>query len=129
MQISLYLLSSLLQKFLFNGSFVLTENNKVENVAYSATDITDVVYWSEAEDIEGMTIITEGNTAVRSSASASAYAAQDVMFTTLPAGKYRITVNICDAVGKEPQGTVFNFKAGESVFFGYAAGFWPHQKR
>jgi len=104
-----------------NGSFELTENNQVVNLAYAATDITNVEYWSEAEDIEGMTIITEGNTAIRSSASASAYAEQDVVFTTLPAGKYKITVNICDAVGKTPQGTVFNFKAGESVFFGYAA--------
>ena len=105
----------------YNGSFKLTENNQVVNLAYAATDITNVEYWSEAEDIEGMTIITEGNTTIRSSASASAYAEQDVVFTTLPAGKYKITVNICDAAGKNPQGTVFNFKAGESVFFGYAA--------
>ena len=106
----------------YNGSFKLTENNQVVNLAYAATDITNVEYWSEAEDIEGMTIITEGNTTIRSSASASAYAEQDVVFTTLPAGKYKITVNICDAAGKNPSGTVFNFKAGESVFFGYAAG-------
>lgn len=106
----------------YNGSFKLTENNQVVNLAYAATDITNVEYWSEAEDIAGMTIITEGNTSIRSSASASAYAAkQDVVFTTLPAGKYKITVNICDAAGKNPTGTVFNFKAGESVLFGYAA--------
>lgn len=106
----------------YNGSFKLIENNQVVNLEYAATDITNVEYWSEAEDIEGMTIITEGNTTIRSSASASAYAAvQDVVFTTLPAGKYKITVNICDAAGKNPSGTVFNFKAGESVFFGYAA--------
>lgn len=104
-----------------NGSFELTENNQEVNLEYAATDITNVEYWSEAEDIEGMTIITEGNTTIRSSASASAYAEQDVVFTTLPAGKYKITVNICDAAGKNPSGTVFNFKAGESVFFGYAA--------
>ena len=98
----------------------LSEKTTVKTVTYTASDITDVVYFSEAEKIEGLTLATNGNTAVRSSYGASAYAADsDVVFTKLSAGKYKLTTVICDATSKA--GSVWNFKAGNDTIFTFTA--------
>ena len=97
----------------YNYSFDLTADNQVENIKYATTDKTDIVYLSEGEDIEGMTPCTHSNTAIRSSHSASAYAADaDVKFTTLPAGKYILSAVIFDSA-KTPD-SHWIFKAGET---------------
>lgn len=73
----------------YNYSLALDEDNKVVNFTdYAATDITDVAFYSEAEDIAGLTAVTSGNAAIRSSQSAVAYAGADTVITNLPAGKY-----------------------------------------
>lgn len=96
----------------YNYSFDLTQENQVVNISYAKTEITDVVYLSEGEDIEGMTPCTHSNTTIRSSHSASAYAASaDVKFTTLGAGTYQLTAIIFDG-SKDPD-SHFIFKAGE----------------
>ncbi len=98
----------------------LSEKTTVKTVTYTASDITDVVYFSEAEKIEGLTLATNGNTAIRSSNGASAYAAdKDVVFTKLSAGKYKLTTVICDATSKA--GSVWNFKAGNDTIFTFTA--------
>ncbi|MBR6592328.1 MAG: hypothetical protein IKK81_06895 [Prevotella sp.] len=94
----------------FNGSFVLTENNKVENVAYSATDITDVVYWSEAEEIVGATPQTGSNANVRCSNSIGASFAENTTVVNLPAGKYKIWAQVWGNAT-----TTFNILAGETI--------------
>ena len=94
----------------FNGSFVLTENNKVENVAYSATDITDVVYWSEAEEIDGATPQTGSNANIRCSNSIGASFAENTTVVNLPAGKYKIWAQVWGN-----KGTTFNILAGETI--------------
>lgn len=101
-------------------SFTLSENNMVKTITYSATETTNVVYFSEAENIEGLTKATNSNTGVRSSNGASAYAAsEDVVFTTLPAGKYKLTTIICDA--SKNAGSTWNFLAGEETIFTFTA--------
>lgn len=55
----------------YNTSFTLNEDAKVVNLDYTDASVSDVVYLSEGEDIEGMTVINTGNTAIRSSNSAS----------------------------------------------------------
>ncbi len=98
----------------------LNEDNLTKEVAFTASDITGVVYFSEAEDIEGLTLSNNGNTFIRSSNGASAYAADgDVVFTTLPNGKYKIATVICDA--SKNAGSVWNFKAGEQTVFEFTA--------
>lgn len=101
-------------------SMTLNKNNLTKNVTFTASDITGVVYFSEAEDIEGLTPTNNSNTFIRSSNGASAYAANDdVVFTQLPNGKYKIATVICDA--SKNAGSVWNFKAGEQMVFEFTA--------
>ena len=99
----------------YNYSFTLNNNNQVEELAYDATEIDNVVYLSEGEDIAGLTQITTGNSAIRSSNSAAGYAAEaDVEFITLPAGTYKLTAALYDSA-KTPD-SHFKFKAnGEEI--------------
>lgn len=102
-------------------SLDLNADNMTKDITFTASDITGVVYFSEGEDIEGLTLSNNNNTFVRSSNGASAYAAEgDVVFTTLPNGKYKITTVICDA--SKNAGSVWNFKAGEQNIFEFTAG-------
>ncbi len=96
----------------YNYNFTLTKENQEENLAYTATSTENVVFLSEGEDIEGLTICESANTAIRSSNSSSAYAKDaDVAITTLSAGTYKITAFIYDA-SKTPD-SHWIFKAGE----------------
>lgn len=84
----------------YNYSFALNENGKEENLAYTATDITDVVYLTEGEDIPGLTRCTTSNTGIRSSNSSSAYLPEGkgkIKLVTLAPGTYKITAGIYDA--------------------------------
>ncbi len=97
----------------YNHSFALTQEGQVVNLDYTATETTNVVYLSEGEDIEGLTVCTSPNTAIRSSNSSSAYAAEsDVKFVTLGPGTYKLTAYIYDA-SKNPD-SHWIFKAGET---------------
>ncbi|SDN93139.1 hypothetical protein SAMN04487900_105141 [Prevotella communis] len=92
----------------YNYSFKLTQDNQVENIAYAAVEGTNnVVFCAEGEDIEGLTPITEGNTAIRSSNSASAFAPADTKITTLAAGKYKIHAAIYDCASNPNSDWVF----------------------
>lgn len=105
----------------FNWTFAVNEDNTVKTLNYKETNINNVAYYSEGEYIEGLTIINSGNSAIRSSNSASAYAKDaDVVFTTLPAGKYKLTSSICDFRGKDASAE-FSYKAGEKVIFTHKA--------
>ena len=105
----------------FNWTFAVNEDNTVKTLNYNKTTINNVAYYSEGENIEGLTIINSGNSAVRSSNSASAYAKdEDVVFTTLPAGKYKLTSSICDFKGKDASAE-FSYKAGKKVIFTHKA--------
>lgn len=101
-------------------SMDLNQDNLTKDITFTASDITDVVYFSEAEDIEGLALTANNNTFIRSSNGASAYAADgDVVFTTLPNGKYKVATVICDAT--KNAGSVWNFKAGEQNIFEFTA--------
>lgn len=103
----------------FNWTFTVNKDNTVKTINYKKTSINNVAYYSEGENIEGLTIINSGNSAVRSSNSASAYAKDaDVVFTTLPAGKYKLTSVVYK--GSSSNAT-FSYKAGEKVIFTHTA--------
>ena len=96
----------------FNYSFTLNNDNQTENLEYTATEVENVVFLKEGEDIEGLTQITTGNSAIRSSNSAAGYAAEgNVEFVTLPAGVYTLTAGIYDS-SKTPD-SHWKFLAGE----------------
>lgn len=104
----------------FNWTFAVNEDKTVKTLNYNVTSINNVAYYSEGENIDGLTIINSGNSAIRSSNSASAYAKDaDVVFTTLPAGKYKLTSVVYK--GSTSVDATFSYKAGEKVIFTHKA--------
>ena len=102
----------------YNYSFKLTQDNQVENIVYSIVEgTTNVVFCAEGEDIEGLTPITEGNTTIRSSNSASAYAPADTKITTLAAGKYKIHAVIYDSASSPNSNWTFMAGPVEAATF------------
>lgn len=98
----------------FNYKFNLDADNKTTSITYAAeSTITNVIFCSEAENIEGLTPITSGNSTIRSSNSASAYAPADTKITSVSPGKYKIHAIIYDASKKEPNSHWF-FSVGNS---------------
>ena len=76
----------------FNYALTVDQNGKEATISYDNETIGDVVYFAEAEDIEGMTKVTGSNANIRCSMAAGGYNAGDeITLTTLPAGKYKIT--------------------------------------
>ena len=101
-------------------SYTLEADNQVKNITFKPTTTTDIVFLSEAENIEGLTKATNNNTFVRSSNGGSAYAAEaDVEITKLQPGKYKLTAVICDAT--KNAGSEWNFLAGENNIFKFTA--------
>ena len=101
----------------FQLSLTLSEDNMSKDITFKETDLKNIVYFSEAEDIDGLTKATNGNTATRSSNGGSAYAKDgNVEFTKLPAGVYKISAGVCDASSTKPNST-WNFFAGEKNVF------------
>ena len=101
-------------------SYTLEADNQVKDITFKPTTTTDIVFLSEAENIEGLTKATNANTFVRSSNGGSAYAAEaDVEITTLQPGKYKLTAVICDAT--KNAGSEWNFLAGENSIFKFTA--------
>ena len=92
----------------FNYKFNLDADNKATSITYAAVvdnpeteevneAVTNVIFCSEGEDIEGLTPITAGNTTIRSSNSSSAYAPRATKIVTLGSGTYKIHVIAYDA--------------------------------
>ena len=103
----------------FNWTFAVNEDKTVKTLNYKVTTINNVAYYSEGENIDGLTIINSGNSAIRSSNSSSAYAKDaDVVFTTLPAGKYKLTSVVYKGSSSD---ATFSYKAGEKVIFTHTA--------
>ena len=95
----------------YRHTFIPTVDNQVVTLNYTATDITNVVYFSEGEHINGATATSAGNNMVtRSSNSACGYATEEIVLTTLTPGKYTVkTVLYSNSTG------------GVSLTFGYGA--------
>lgn len=75
----------------FQGSITLDANNKVATVNYNESSI-NCAYYSEAEDIKGITAYEDGFTNIRMSNGKVGYAPADgTVITTIPAGKYKLT--------------------------------------
>ena len=82
----------------YNKSLTLNEDGATLNITYKKTEINNVIAFSEAEDVWGLTPITTGNASIRSSQSAAAYAAEeDVEVAYLTTGKYKMAAIIYDA--------------------------------
>jgi len=95
---------------IYGTSFTLSSDEQVVNAVYTASAYTDVIYYSEAESITGMTRSNSGQGDARCSNRYGAYAGSDVEFITLPVGTYKIRAGFCGAAE-----TTFNINAGENV--------------
>ena len=103
----------------YKSSFTLSEDGQVVPVSgYSLVDTANVAYFSEAENIEGLTVAEEPNAHIRTSMGKIAYNAgpDPVTITTLPAGKYTITSTTWGS-----QGTEFMFFAGDQLVYSIAS--------
>lgn len=75
----------------FAQSFDITEDNQQLTLEYSETDIDNVVFYAEVEDIAGMGVVSSGNAEARSSLRAAGYSISgNTLVTTLPQGKYKV---------------------------------------
>ena len=100
-------------------SYTLEADNQVKDITFKPTTTTDIVFLSEAENIEGLTKATNNNTFVRSSNGGSAYAAEaDVEITKLQPGKYKLIAVICNPIGTSE----WNFLAGDNNIFKFKVG-------
>lgn len=101
-----------------NKSFLYTftpqSNNATENLTYDATKIENVVFFSEAEDIETLNAVTSTYLPERFSAGRGAYALDEAKkIVTLPAGVYKLTAQIMGTASE----CTFTFKAGEQTIW------------
>ena len=87
-------------------SVTLDSDKKVVTKAFSPTKNTNVCFFTEAEDIEGMTAVYGGGADARSSYAAGGYSADYAEVTTLEAGVYTLTAAAY-------ANATFSFKAGE----------------
>ena len=97
----------------FQTSITMSQDNVTKDLTYTKKDIENIVYFSEGENIEGMTVCNTGNATIRSSNAAAAFAPTDITLTKLPAGKYAL-YTICYDAQKNPNST-WIFKAGATT--------------
>ena len=88
-------------------SFTPTADNQSQSISYTGEGSENIVFCSEAEDINTLTPVTGGNTDIRASNRAGGYAASEAVITTLAPGKYKLFTALYGNAG-----TTFSFKAG-----------------
>ena len=99
----------------YRATIELTEDNIQKTITYNKVYDTSVAFYSEAENIEGVTPTTTGNIPVRASNAMGATTSEDVVITTLPAGKYILHVGIFTSKSSLDVLSV-NFGIGENTF-------------
>lgn len=98
----------------YSQSFTLTATDQECILAYTATDITNVVYFSEGESVTGATSTSAGsNMSARSSNQACGYAESDITLINVPAGEYRMSGVM---YSNSSAGLTLNFKLGEEAY-------------
>ena len=93
-------------------SFTPLSDNETQSFTYTEEGTTGIVYCSEAENIEGITVVSGGNTDIRASNRKGGYGT-DVKVTTLNAGVYKIYTAVYGNTSNNS--IVFTYKAGETT--------------
>ena len=88
-----------------------TSDNFVQNISY-AQAATNIAFYSEAEDIAGITVITGGNANIRCSKGAGGFFEGETggTVTTLQPGVYKLYTSVWGNAGMK-----FTFNAGEKT--------------
>lgn len=76
----------------YKWNYTLDGNDAV--VEYNTTEATGVVYYSEGENIEGMTADASGNADIRCSDGKGGRSADELSLTTLGTGVYKLTSRV-----------------------------------
>ena len=86
----------------YNRVFTIPAESSIQEVEHTATSYTNVMYFSEAEDIEGLTKSNSYNADIRCSNGYGAYNASPdaVILTSLPAGTYKISAQVWGGAGE-----------------------------
>ena len=87
-------------------TFTIDGADYSETITYTDSGIDSVLFYTEGEDLDGMTEVTASNALIRCSQGAAAYAATngtDVTVTTLSAGKYQIYIGFFNASSSTPE--------------------------
>lgn len=85
-------------------------------ITYGTTEATNVVYYAEAENIEGATANSSSNADIRCSDAAGAYFGAETNIVTLPAGSYTIYTQVWGGHNTDDSKNVtFTFKAGDTT--------------
>lgn len=102
----------------YEKEYVITEDNQEETINYDTDAETDVVFYKEAEDLDGVSSTTGNNANVRCSKGTGAYFTDPIALTTLPAGKYKITAQVWGGKNDDDsKNATYTIKAGgETVF-------------
>ena len=93
----------------------LNEDNVSKTINYTLQEGKVAAFYTEAEDIEGITVATNDNIPVRASNAKAATTTEDVTITTLAPGKYILHVGIFTSKSSY-SGFAVNFGVGEEVF-------------
>lgn len=85
----------------FGNTEKLDADGKEFKVTYDGDALTDVVFYKEAEEIEGFTSLDSNNAPIRCSngLGGNVKEGDDVLLTTLPAGKYTIFGQVWGTTG------------------------------
>lgn len=103
----------------YNKNITLSEDNLIATITYTAS-FNEIVYFSEAEEINGMTSVTAGNANIRCSNSVGGFNASEdpVVVTTLTPGVYNIKAQVWGNAGVE-----FNVVCGNDTLKVSTAGY------
>ncbi|MBP5340313.1 MAG: hypothetical protein J6Z14_13590, partial [Prevotella sp.] len=93
----------------------LTEDNVSKTVTYTLQEGKVVAFYTEAEDIAGITVATNDNIPVRASNALAATTTEDVTITTLAPGKYILHAGIFTSKSSY-SGLAVNFGVGAETF-------------
>ena len=105
----------------FGKTITLSEENTIETVEYTDGAASDVVFYKEAEQMEGFTSLTTTNADIRCSDGKGGVIDGDepVVLTTLPAGKYVIYGQVWGTAGYTATITADNATVWELASTGY----------
>lgn len=96
----------------YQTSLTIDQDDYVYNIPYTAGTVDDVVFYTEAEDVEGT---SKGSNAARASFGAMGHTGGSyVNATTLEPGKYQIFMR---GVNGNSGSRAVNFKVGDNVVF------------
>lgn len=112
----------LIKKTRYDQGFQNTKSNITEDSEINETYIkqsSDVAFYAEAEDIPTLTPTSSGNIPARCSNGKAAFAAEDAVITTLPAGTYKLTSAVFGGIG-----ATFTFVVGDETVFTIATEGW-----